>query len=79
MEEKKELEEIKANYIWLEHLAAKFKSIRRAAKRGHITFMGSIVAKRPFNNRKNTCKRKGKNSRVVTVQKKRDYERAKAG
>lgn len=32
---------------------SKFKSIRRAIRRGHISFKGIIYPKRPFNNRKN--------------------------
>ena len=30
----------------------KFKSIRRAIKRGHVSMYGTIYPKRPFNNRK---------------------------
>lgn len=45
----------------------KFKSVRRAIRRGHISIYGDVYPKRPFNNRK-----RGKGS--VTYQKKRIYE-----
>lgn len=32
----------------------RFKSVLRAARRGHINKYGTIVPKRPFNNRKET-------------------------
>lgn len=32
----------------------KFKSVRRAQRRGHVTPWGTIAPKRPFNNRKRT-------------------------
>lgn len=35
----------------------KYKSIRRAIKRGHVVPTGFIVPKRPFNNRKRTSGR----------------------
>lgn len=31
---------------------SKFKSVRRAIKRGHVSFYGDIYPKRPFSNRK---------------------------
>ena len=41
------------------------RSLQRAIKRGHqVSFLGhAITNKRPFNNRRNTPKRKGVNSR----------------
>jgi hypothetical protein len=33
---------------------AKFKSIRRAIRRGHVSTTGAIYPKRPFSNRKPT-------------------------
>ena len=51
----------------------KFPSVVRAFKRGQITNYGVIVPKRPFHNRKNTCKRKGKHSRAFNEYKKRLY------
>lgn len=37
---------------------SQYKSIRRAIKRGHVTFYGIDIPKRPFNNRKRTKGRK---------------------
>lgn len=34
------------------HGVSKFKSIRRALRRGHLAMDGTIYPKRPFNNRK---------------------------
>lgn len=45
----------------------KFKSIRRAIRRGHISIFGEIYPKRPF---KNISRNKGS----VTYNKKRAYE-----
>lgn len=59
------------------YAVSKVKSLRRAFKRGRLTEFGLLVSKRPFNNRGNTSKRKGADSRFVTTQKKRDYEYAK--
>lgn len=56
---------------------SKVKSLRRAFKRGRFTKFGLLLNKRPFNNRANTCKRKGRHSRFDNEQKKRDYEYAK--
>lgn len=56
----------------------RFKSVRRAMRRGHITEFGIMIPKRPFNNRANTSKRKGVHSRFENLIKKRDYEAAKA-
>jgi hypothetical protein len=53
------------------------RSLRRAFKRGRLTQFGLLIQKRPFNNRANTSKRKGANSRFVNEQKKKDYELAK--
>lgn len=36
----------------------KYKSIRRAIRKGHVTSWGEEVPKRPFNNRKRTLGRK---------------------
>lgn len=52
----------------------RFKSIRRAIKRGHVTTEGIIIPKRPFNNRANTSKRKGVHSRSTNELKKQIYE-----
>jgi hypothetical protein len=53
-----------------------YKSIMRAMKRGHIAFNGMVAPKRPFNNRKNTCKR-GKDSREMNSYKKMVYGKIK--
>ena len=55
----------------------KFKSIRRAIKRGHVSIDGVIFPKRPFNNKANTCKRKGHHSRAINERKKMIYEQLK--
>lgn len=54
------------------HYVNKFKSIRRAMKRGHILAM-QLAPKRPFNNRGNTSKRRFKHSRSINECKKRIY------
>ena len=51
----------------------KVKSVGRAFRRGNITNYGELVPKRPFHNRKNTCKRKGHHSRAYNEFKKRLY------
>lgn len=52
----------------------KFKSIRRAIRRGLVSPSGTICPKRPFNNRANTSRRKGHHSRVMNEVKKSIYE-----
>ena len=49
---------------------SKFKSVNRAIKRGHVTPNGMIIPKRPFNNKANTCNRKGHHSRSTNELKK---------
>lgn len=56
---------------------SKFKSVRRAIKRGHVSLDGIIFPKRPFNNKANTCKRKGHYSRTINDRKKMIYEQLK--
>lgn len=60
---------------------SKFKSvrraIRRAIRRGHVSLDGIIFPKRPFNNKANTCKRKGHHSRTINERKKMIYEQLK--
>ena len=56
---------------------SKFKSVRRAIKRGHVSFDGIIFPKRPFNNRADTSKRKGHHSRTINERKKMIYEQLK--
>lgn len=55
----------------------KFKSIRRAIRRGHISQSGIIFPKRPFNNRGNTSKRKNAQSREMNERKKMIYGKLK--
>lgn len=55
----------------------RFKSIRRAIRRGHVTTEGIIIPKRPFNNRANTSKRKGVHSRSTNELKKKIYGQLK--
>ena len=50
----------------------KYKSVRRAIRRGDVTSEGIIMPSRPFNNRGNSCKR-GKHSRQMNEEKKRVY------
>lgn len=52
---------------------SKFKSIKRAIRRGHVTRDGMIVPNKPFNNRGNTSKRKDIHSRVTNEYKKEIY------
>ena len=51
----------------------RFKSIRRAMRRGNGTTEGIIMARRPFNNKANTSKRKGVHSRNTNELKKKIY------
>lgn len=55
----------------------KFKSVRRAIRRGLVSPSGTICPKRPFNNRANTSRRKGHHSRVMNEVKKSIYEQLK--
>ena len=72
-----EFKEYIHNRIMPLHLATyeavrKYKSVRRAVKRGDVTSEGIIMPSRPFNNRRNSCKR-GKHSRQMNEEKKRVY------
>lgn len=63
MEEKKTKEpqynELKMMlYLAVYSAVGKYKSIRRAIRKGHVTSWGEEVPKRPFNNRKRTSGRK---------------------
>ena len=51
----------------------RFRSIRRAMRRGHVTTEGIVMPRRPFNNRANTSKRKGVYSRSTNELKKKIY------
>lgn len=47
-------EYIKAGSLRLFEAVRKFKSVRRAIRRGHVSPIGEILPRRPFNNRKPT-------------------------
>jgi hypothetical protein len=66
----------KNNTIFLTTFEAvgRFKSVRRAIRRGLVSLYGAVLPKRPFNNKANTCKRKGHHSRVLNERKKMIYE-----
>lgn len=49
----------------------KFKSVKRAVRRGHVSALGEIYPKRPFNNRKSTP------GRIFNEVKKEIYEQIK--
>ena len=51
----------------------RFKSVRRAMRRGHVTAEGIVMPRRPFNNRANTSKKKKAHSRSVNEYKKNIY------
>jgi hypothetical protein len=55
----------------------KFKSIRRAIRKGLVSPSGTICPKRTFNNRANTSRRKGHHSRVMNEVKKSIYGQLK--
>lgn len=55
----------------------RFKSIRRAIRRGQVTTEGIVIPRRPFNNRANTSKRKGVHSRSTNELKKKIYGQLK--
>lgn len=55
----------------------RFKSVRRAMRRGHVTAEGIVMPRRPFNNRANTGKRKGAHSRSTNELKKKIYGQLK--
>lgn len=73
MEESKTQKEIKNQFNLINFSAVgKYKSVNRAIRRGHVSPVGLIYPKRPFNNRTTT-----KNSRPLNELKKRIYEQLK--
>lgn len=44
-------------------VVSKYKSVKRAMKRGHLNFIGIILPRRPYNNRANTSNRRFIHSR----------------
>lgn len=65
--------EILKNLIIFDSVS-KYKSVARAMIRGDVTKYGTLVPKRPFNNRANTSDR-GVHSRVMNERKKSIYGR----
>ena len=55
----------------------RFKSVNRAIKKGHVTYWGTLIPKRPFNNRANSSNRIGIHSRKTNEEKKQIYEQIK--
>lgn len=55
----------------------RFRSVRRAIKRGHVSLDGVVYPNRPFNNRANTCRRSDHYSRTFNEKRKRIYEQLK--
>ena len=53
----KNYEDLMMLNMWNYNCVNVFKSIRRSIRRGVVTETGAIAPKRPFNNRKNICKR----------------------
>lgn len=59
------------------NLVHKFKSVKRAIRREHITINGDIIPRRPFHNRANSCERKNKHSKAGNELKKKIYAELK--
>lgn len=53
----------------------KYKSVKRAIKRGHVTRYGFLIPTRPFNNRKPTRGRKLNEEKKRVYAQMKDYER----
>lgn len=47
-------EYIKAGSLRLFDAVRKFKSVKRAMRRGHVSLIGEVLPRRPYNNRKPT-------------------------
>lgn len=58
-------------YLQSYHAVNRFRSIRRAIRRGLVTYIGWEAPKRPFNNRKRTL------GRLMQTNKQRIYESIK--
>ena len=56
---------------------SKFKSVRRAIRRGHVSLDGIIFPTRPFHSSSNTYKRKRNHNRTINERKKMIYEQLK--
>ena len=64
---------IGAGQLRVFNAVGKFKSVKRAMRRGHVSPIGEVYPKRPFNNRKPTSGRKFNEDR------KEIYEQFKKG
>lgn len=55
---RKMLEDFESGILYLRNYngVRKYKSIRRAIKRGHVSFFGDLYPKKPYNNRKSHMK-----------------------
>ena len=83
MRENKLARELMSNEEFKEYLNSlvtlegvyKFRSFRRAVKRGNALKSGVALPRRPYNNRANTSKRRHTHSRVLNERKKSIYGR----
>lgn len=73
MEEKVEERRLEIPNLVRYDAVGRFKSVNRAITRGLVSPIGAIYPNRPFNNKGNTCSRKGKHSRSVNELKKQIY------
>ena len=64
-------------YLYSFDCVNRFRSVRRAFRRGLISPTGEIYPKRPFKNGANKSKRKGKHSKATQELKKQIYVRIK--
>lgn len=71
MTEEEFKEYIKAGSLKLFEAVRKFKSVKRAIRRGNVSPIGEILPRRPFNNRKPTKGRQFNKARKII------YERLK--
>lgn len=72
MEEKKNKDAVPEEIVRLmSNARARYKSVGRAMRRGHVSFTGIMAPHRPFNNRRPT------HGRGTNEEKKRLYERFK--
>ena len=75
---KEELDKMALKARHLENIGQFYKSPSRAIRRGNATMYGDVCPKRPFNNKKNSCKRKGKHSSQLNFDKKNIYNSVKS-
>lgn len=65
MTEEEFKEYIKAGSLRIFEAVRKFKSVKRAMKRGHISPIGEIYPRRPFNNRKSKGRKINEFKKVI--------------